>query len=108
MADMKPCPYCAADAQRLEVLRLDSQAQAVLCLNCGAGGPSKRTQAEAINAWNCRTDDERVQWLERELQRLAGRVSDSKGVDDWNLLKLAGWVLRAVESGAYGTRNSAV
>lgn len=58
------CPFCGVDGEQcLEVMvacpadRLDEEHAAgklaVWCGNCGAVGPTRETQAEAVAAWNC-------------------------------------------------------
>ena len=45
-----PCPFCKSDQTEIDVSYGDDGW--VLCTNCGATGPVKPTEAEAIAAWN--------------------------------------------------------
>lgn len=63
---MKPCPFCGDD-QSLQVDELDEQGRfspteyAVICGNCGAGGPTVRRPKLAEPAWNERTEPDDVE-----------------------------------------------
>lgn len=64
---MKPCPFCAGTKshyntkaksyfakRKAERERRDTANHLVRCTGCGAKGPLRSTEAEAIAAWNIR------------------------------------------------------
>lgn len=61
--ELKPCPFCGGESQRLTCTRLYMMPQyrgrrAIVCLRCGVimlGG----TEGAAIELWNRRATDER-------------------------------------------------
>ena len=49
MSDLKPCPFCGSDNTRAYS---STGICWVECLSCDAVGPTAKTEAEAIDAWN--------------------------------------------------------
>lgn len=49
---MKPCPFCGGEAIR--IVRPSPGLMAVWCQGCGAQGPMKQREEEAVAAWNRR------------------------------------------------------
>lgn len=54
MAETRPCPFCKG--KRHQVRTVWQTYKFVACLNCKAGGPVRKTEEEAIDAWNDRDD----------------------------------------------------
>ena len=50
MNDLAPCLFC--NSRQPERYEIESDAWAVVCLDCQATGPSRRTEALAVAAWN--------------------------------------------------------
>ena len=50
--ELEACPFCGGEAEVIA----RSFADSVICQECEASGPECRTGAEAIAAWNRRTD----------------------------------------------------
>ena len=59
MSDLKPCPFCGEKVAILVGGDKIGKYFRVKCWGCGAQTVAKRTRAEAVEAWNCRTDTER-------------------------------------------------
>jgi len=59
MAELKPCPFCGGKAFVSAKLPYFGEIPtlAVVCEDCNAASKHKRTEAEAIEAWNRRTED---------------------------------------------------
>lgn len=58
MAELKPCPFCKLDyTNTYEFQNYYSQPYRwrVICNSCGAEGPIKDTEQQAIDAWNKRS-----------------------------------------------------
>jgi len=51
--ELKPCPFCGNDAVYLRFIMQEAD---VYCQVCEANGPVKENDAQAIAAWNTRTD----------------------------------------------------
>lgn len=77
MDTLKPCPFCGGEARTIEPARYGKR-WGVLC-ECGAFIGFKHTEAEAIKAWNTRT--------ERTCNRVAAtcKLLDPYGVKSLNL-----------------------
>lgn len=72
MSELKPCHWCEDDdAEVINVLAGPRKysAKAVQCRTCGASGPVKDDEAEAITAWNTRPTPVGVSEL-AEMERL--------------------------------------
>ena len=54
MSELLPCPFCGG--KHLEVSHHDPVWRTVVCRKCLAFGPDKKSEAEAIAAWNTRTE----------------------------------------------------
>ncbi|KVZ26986.1 hypothetical protein WL14_00645 [Burkholderia cepacia] len=50
-AHLAPCPFCGMKARLFPML---TSGFSVSCLHCEAEGPMRRTEPEAIEAWNSR------------------------------------------------------
>lgn len=48
----RPCPFCGSE--RTKVKPVWKEYHFVACLDCRAGGPVRRDENEAIEAWNRR------------------------------------------------------
>ena len=72
MTDLLPCPFCGGDGEILK--DLDSDA-CVSCQGCDLVIDYHRSEQEAVDAWNRRTDTTRVAELEAEVRRLQGRLT---------------------------------
>jgi Lar family restriction alleviation protein len=56
MSDLKPCPFCGVDTAHFKIGHGDlGKTYWVECLGCRSAG-SEGTKAQAIAAWNTRTD----------------------------------------------------
>ena len=55
--ELKPCPFCGGEGASHQTAL--SGRFHVFCLACDAEGPWCNMEAEAIAAWNRRTDDPR-------------------------------------------------
>jgi Lar family restriction alleviation protein len=56
--ELKPCPFCGGEG-KIEYDYYDSPLYWVQCVNCSSVTNTFLTEAEAITAWNTRTDTER-------------------------------------------------
>lgn len=89
---LKPCPFCnnvtprnAMQRTGLKVKRdpvayLEPHCWIVLCLDCGACGPNRKSEDAAIEAWNTRTDpahDALVEAAQDALEDITGPITDS-------------------------------
>ena len=54
MAELKPCPFCGRELLSIEGWK---DLFWIECFNCQTEGPSGETKAEAIEAWNRRTEN---------------------------------------------------
>ena len=62
MAELKPCPFCGNDDQDFMVIPYEKISSSLLvkyvqyahCLKCLSRGPIKRSEKEAVDAWNTR------------------------------------------------------
>ena len=56
MADLKPCPFCGGKAVVTAKLPYfgENETLSVMCKECNASSKHKRTEEEAIEAWNRR------------------------------------------------------
>jgi Lar family restriction alleviation protein len=50
---LEPCPFCK-EKEEIYQDRYRDDHWNVHCMICGASGPNKQTEAEAIKAWNGR------------------------------------------------------
>ena len=59
MAELKPCPFKSCENKDILVLLgqtgISSYMYFAYCPECGARGPRKYTEEEAISAWNKRS-----------------------------------------------------
>lgn len=68
MNKLKPCPFCGStdvevinaleEQPEMELIGLTKDNWNVVCNECHAFGGTQRTEAEAIEAWNRRANDE--------------------------------------------------
>lgn len=58
MSELKPCPFCGGEAQHIigSSYEYGSRAHAVECCKCSLVGGVRGTEAEAIEAWNTRSE----------------------------------------------------
>ncbi len=109
--EVKPCAGCGAKTNYIEidVSPYSDTSQWVLCGGtCALVGPSCKTEADAIAAWNALSDAaalaRAVEWLEREWLSL----SSSHGIEverDWNNAEV--FVSRVEYIGAVMRRGNA-
>jgi Lar family restriction alleviation protein len=52
---IKSCPFCDNSKSSLFSLGFDGGLNYVICLKCGANGPTSDTERGAIRKWNGRT-----------------------------------------------------
>ena len=65
MAELKPCPFCGGEAKTHVCAELDNEVLKIIygdkigvhCGKCGIATLPFTTEAEAIDAWNRRTED---------------------------------------------------
>jgi Lar family restriction alleviation protein len=50
--ELKPCPFCGSSD--VHIVAGDKCDEWGTCVNCGADGPFRDTEAQAIAAWNRR------------------------------------------------------
>ena len=75
---LKPCPFCKPEDECQGALIVsDDRRWAWAEFACGARGPERRTEKEAINAWNTRTVEDALRARVEELRRLARDVVES-------------------------------
>lgn len=60
MKKLKPCPFCGGEARIIHVKQLWDPRNAfwAQCQKCRMSGKHFETEAEAIEAWNRRANDE--------------------------------------------------
>ena len=68
MAELKPCPFCGGtrvevfnqleEQPEMELIGLTKDNWNVVCDDCFAVGGTRRTAAEAMEAWNRRVGDD--------------------------------------------------
>lgn len=62
MGDLKPCPFCGAKrGDHAAPLQFNAESERALpwhvyCWSCRIEGPSRATEAEAVEAWNTRPE----------------------------------------------------
>lgn len=83
--ELLPCDFCAHDTSRLPmsipiVQSVDHETVCVQCRWCGSRGPLKRTEDEAIAAWNNRPVSE-LERLAREVAKALGSESFAPAVN---------------------------
>lgn len=72
MSDLKPCPFCGNKYSLMSGEMAEGsyilQPGFVFCCECGAEISERKTEAEAIEAWNRRTEPElkKGKWMEKE------------------------------------------
>ena len=67
---LMPCPICGAHAELLAAEIRETHDAMVECTQCGTTGPTTKTSAEAVAAWNTRAADAEVAGLRAEVERL--------------------------------------
>ena len=71
MGELKPCPFCGGEAEVLSSIRLNEQTFFAWCDNCESRGYYYNTEADAVEAWNTRSERTcriEVHGLERDRQ----------------------------------------
>lgn len=71
--ELLPCPFCGSSRLKMCDFRI-GVLHWLRCKDCESDGPYKKTEAEAITAWNTRADiaEERIaQAVEKERDRCA-------------------------------------
>ena len=77
MADeLKACPWCEYDGVRVT---LPPEAYAVECPRCFCAGPQTDTEAEAITAWNTRTETQ----SQATIDELVGAIESASKLEQW-------------------------
>lgn len=71
---MKPCPFCGGTETKVKPVWKDYRF--VACQSCKAAGPVMKTEQEAVDAWNDRTE---TKWAEadpniEELREIASKL----------------------------------
>lgn len=69
MSELRECPKCWSTAVTI-VYTIDCKRFRGECQPCGFRTPDYFTKAEAIEAWNARTPDPRLQEAVREIEKM--------------------------------------
>lgn len=57
LAELLPCPFCGGQAVKcFNLQRIEAPMYWVLCRDCHASPGDRPTEAEAVTAWNTRTE----------------------------------------------------
>ena len=90
MSELLPCPFCGGEAVFHDSLRPpETYPCRVYCDNCWAEVGGYSTEAEAIAAWNARTDDYNraaEYWQRMYEQTFAERTCYDTGENEWHFV----------------------